>query len=871
MTQEDTGRRSALPATRASLKRKRLSREKALRCSATAVWSCDLDTGVAFFAPEWSDILGIPGRERLGNSLDALLFRLRAQDRQLLRNHCEQLASGERDSLDLAVRCRRHDHTWAWVLLRGKIDDAPDGPRLLTGIGIEVSRLRLDRRFSPPPFKEGQSSYRSLLEHSPNAIVRLDRELFPLYINPAVTSLMPCLPCPPGEFGAKRLAELGMSQPDIDFIQANVEHVFNTGEVLKSRRSMSTSYGAITLEFTFWPEYDARGKVRSVLSQQRDLTAEAERAKEIYSNEIRFASLLQLTRMTNASEDEMLRFTVEKAAELTGSEHAHLYLPSEDPEGRGALIWSKSLTRFFCEEELARFNPLTVQEEFGFSCECGGESVVPILQGGPLPATAPRLFRDRLSVRRSLCAQALEDGDAVCLISVYNKDADYSDADLRQLRAFINGAWLIIRRRRHMAELKKAKESAERANGVKDRFLATVSHELRTPLNGVLSMLQLLEGSPLSPEQEEYVKSAVIAGRTLMRLISDLLDFSKMQTGQFVFEETPFDFKATLNHSVSLFLPDAAEWGINLMLSTAGPFPKRVFGDEARVRQILFNLVGNALKFTERGEVEVFCEASPGPGEMTTMRLSVRDTGIGIPLDMHAKVFDAFTQVDEPPARGRQGTGLGLGIVRELTRLMGGSVVLRSCPGRGTLVECALPFRLAPALPPAAGERAAGGEKAFLPDCPPLHVLVAEDDAVSRRAMCLFLEKLGLRPVSVTNGREALEALRLFPFDCLISDVLMPEMDGLEVARHIREGLAESFTPSEELRERVFAALSLENTTRSYVPVDRKLPVIAVSAHAMNGDKERFLAQGMDAYLAKPVILKELAAILAAIAQREIS
>ena len=846
---------------RRAARRLQLAQKRVAHAGGAAGWVWNVATGAVSLAGEWRDILVAPADRPWGRTLEDLFSRMRRADAAIVREQCGEIAAGRGDSLDIAVRMRRFDNTWAWILLRGRVDGGGAAQGLFFGIGIEVSRLRLDKRFFPPSVTDSPTSYHSILEHSPHHIIRFDRELFPLYTNPAVNAF---ISCPVGELGAKKAAEVGSRSEDLDFIQSHVDRVYASGEVIKIRRSVATGNGDIVGDFTFWPEFDESGAVRSVISMQQDLTAEVKREEEAHANEMRFSSLYRLSQMNDAPEEEFLRFAVETIAELTGSRHSHLHILPSILEPRGHIVWSASHLPLLSKEELAEPDPRLIRGEFGITPPLASEPAAPIFQNGPAVGGSDSFFKGRLPITRYLCAPALEDGRPMCVAAVYNKDSDYTEADMRQLQMFINGAWLVLRGRRYVAELGQAKESAELANKVKDRFLANVSHELRTPLNGMLSMLQLLEMTPLSQDQAEYARSATTTGQTLLRIISDILDYSKMEAGRYELEAAPFSFKGSLVSTVGLFTADAKKKGLKLHLSTTGDFHSMVLGDEARVRQILFNLIGNALKFTEQGEIEVFCEARPKSGNMIEVRLSVRDTGIGIPVEMQNKVFEAFTQVDGSSTRRHQGSGLGLGIVRLLTQAMGGSVVLKSVPGAGTLVECVIPFQFVPGK--YAGERAVP-EPAMMP-CPSLDVLVAEDDAVSRRAMHLFLEKLGHRAVCVTNGREALEALRLYPFACLISDVLMPEMDGLEVTRRIRDGLADQVLPSVAVCDMVAAVIPAEEILKKPRRIPREVPIVAVSAHAMKGDREHFLAQGMDYYLSKPTKLKELAAVLLRVHER---
>lgn len=833
-------------------------RERAMRSGLAANWTWDAMTNQALFAPQWRDILALPPGRRLGRSLGFLVARIRATDTALFLEACEDIATGKQDVLDIAVRVRRFDKTWAWILLRGKVETRGKHAGIFCGVGVEVSRLRLDKRFFPPSLEDTENSYQSMLEHSPNHIVRFDRELFPLYMNPAV---MTYVPCPPSELGDKKVAELGTDSSDLEFIQKHVDEVFDSGTVVKVRRSVGTVYGNLISDFTFWPEFGKDGKVRSVISLMQDHTVEVMREREAQANELRSSALYHLTQMDDTPEKEVVRFVVEKIAELTGSRFSHLHVLPGSLGDDGYIVWSASHLEVLDEASLAETDPLLVGYEFGLGLAEDRQPDAPIFHNEQVTGGRDVFFGGKLPISRFLCAPSLEDGKVMCVAAVYNKENDYTDADMRQLQTFINGAWLVLRRRRYFEELKKAKESAEQANRVKDRFLANVSHELRTPLNGILSMLQLLELTKLSPEQAEYARSATTTGQTLLRIISDILDYSRMASGKIELDCNPFDFKESLVSAVNLFMVEARNKGITLTLVTKGNFPSMVNGDEGRIRQIIFNLVGNALKFTEKGEVEVTCEARTERAGETRMHLSVRDTGIGIPPDMQSKVFEAFTQVDGSSTRRHQGSGLGLGIVRLLVRLMGGDVALKSYPGQGTLVACTLPFICVPENLLAGGEGDADPLELAMPACPPLVVLVAEDDAVSRHAMRLFLERLGHTPVCVANGREALEALRLYAFDCLISDVLMPELDGLELTRRIREGLADATVPSETVRALVREAVpGAETAPLRRVP--RDIPIVAVSAHAMTGDREHFLEQGMDYYLSKPVRIRDLAAML---------
>ena len=388
----------------------------------------------------------------------------------------------------------------------------------------------------------------------------------------------------------------------------------------------------------------------------------------------------------------------------------------------------------------------------------------------------------------------------------------------------------ISARQAAMAELAKAKVQAEDANRSKSEYLANMSHEIRTPLNGVLGMLQLLKGTPMDVEQGSYVDKAHDAARRLLALLSDILDFSKIEAGKLTLRSAPFALNDVFEMVSTVLGGAAMKKGLSLRLNIDKTVPERLVGDDARIRQILFNLVGNAVKFTASGSVRVQAWARSGRGaDGLWLYLSVADTGVGIHEDKLVSIFDRFTQSDASYSKNFEGAGLGLAIVRRILDLMGGEICVESETGQGTTMIVALP------LAPAAG--AAPRQRHDFDDTPatsatPLRILLAEDEHISQFAMRVMLQRMGHSVLAVANGRAALEEFRNGVYDAILMDIQMPEMDGVEATKAIRS--------DENLDGRV------------------AVPIIALTAYALEGDREKFLAAGMDDYVTKPVSLGEL-------------
>ncbi|HYU31168.1 MAG TPA: ATP-binding protein [Thermoanaerobaculia bacterium] len=373
---------------------------------------------------------------------------------------------------------------------------------------------------------------------------------------------------------------------------------------------------------------------------------------------------------------------------------------------------------------------------------------------------------------------------------------------------------------RQFEELRLAKEAAERADLAKTEFLANMSHEIRTPLAGVIGLADLLLKSGLEGRQRDYAALVQSAGESLLRLIDDILDFSKIEAGKLVLEQTPYELRSQMREICDLLRFRAHEKGIPLGLTVADAVPDWVDGDPARLRQVLLNLIGNAIKFTATGRVDLEVIHEDVAGVDLTV-FQVRDTGIGISPEERDRIFWPFSQADSSTSRRFGGTGLGLAISRRIVEQMGGEIDFESTPGEGSVFRFRLP--LAATVPPAD----AGTPRAVRPaqHGRPRHILVAEDHPINQLVAVRQLEAFGYEVTAVSNGREALAVLGESSYDLILLDCQMPEMDGYETARRLRARTAGR---------------------------NPRLPIVALTAHALKEDLDRCLEAGMDDYITKP-------------------
>jgi len=744
------------------------------------VWTIDADLHFVYISPTIERLSGFALEDIYSQGARIFVSCIHPDDVGRVHEALGALFADGR-AYDVECRVRRKSGEWIWVHDRAYSTYERAGMRYADGILSDITT----RKQAEESLRVSEENYRRLVANLPDVTWTADARGHTTYISPNVTDFFGYTPAEiytrSDELWLARIHPADQSQ-----VRAAFAALFEQNRSFNIEYRIQRHDGQwIWLHDRSTATYEANG-VRYADGLFSDITPRKQAEQMLRESEERFRSLIECTRDWVWEVDAQGRYT---------------YCSPK----------SKVLLGYEPEEILGR-TPFDLMEPDEAE-RVGAAFAAATLNHEPIrDLENTNLHKDGQPVILETSGLAIlgEHGDFLGYRGI--------DRDITQ-------------RRRFERELRKAKEAAEAANHAKGEFLANMSHEIRTPMNGILGMVDLTLGTELTAEQRDYLSMVKSSAESLMTVINDILDFSKIEAGKLDFESITFDLREAFDPAVRALAITATSKGLRLDYFVAPEIPRYVVGDPGRLRQILLNLVGNALKFTANGRVAVRIEPEPADLEGVWLHLTVADTGIGIAPQRLESIFNAFAQADTSTTRRYGGTGLGLTIARNLAEMMDGRLSVDSVVGQGSTFHCVV--RLGPAAAPNATAESGLRERESRParSLRSGLILVVEDNPINQTIAANLLRRHGFEVELAGNGKEALEKFRQRHFDAVLMDVQMPEMDGFDATAGIRE---------------------IETVTATHVPV------IAMTAHAMKGDRERCLSAGMDSYISKPVRPEEL-------------
>ena len=755
--------------------------------------------------------------------------------------------SAERAKEMIETAMREGSHCFEWTHKRMNGEEFP-ATVLLTRMELAGQAMLHATVCDITVQKRAESELKKLtfaVEQSPAVIVITDRQGCIEYVNPKFTQLTGyTLDEARGQ--TPRILKSGRTPLD------EYEHLWQT--ILSGREWRGEFYNRKKGGDYYWeqavigPITNADGVCTHFIAVKEDITERKQMAERSKLNEARANSLLELSQMTDRSAAEIANYAMESAIKLTGSTIGYIAFVNEDETILTMHYWSRSAM-----QQCAMIDKPMVYlvKDTGL----WGEAIrqrKPVITNdyaapNPLKKGAPS---GHIQITRHMNIPVFDGGKIVAVAGIGNKAEDYQTDDVRQLTLFMDGMWRILCRKRAEEALKELNQQfeaaikqanrmaaqAEYASRAKSEFLANMSHEIRTPMTAILGYTDLLMDESVSAaDRKTYLTIVRRNGEHLLQLINDILDLSKIESGKMVMDLGPCHLASTIADVASMMRPRAKQRKSTLEVRYTGSVPKTIHTDGARLRQVIVNLVGNAVKFTENGSIRIDVSFLPHwRPDLSAVSVEVTDTGIGICQEALTRLFQPFTQAERSTTRKYGGTGLGLAISHQIVTALGGELTVQSSPGEGSTFSVTIPtgdlagvhLLESPAEVLCEGEAGAR----WTPGANVLRgvkILLAEDSIDNQELLLAVLGNVGAEVEVVENGRLAIERAERGGFDVVLMDMNMPEMDGYEATRRLRDG-------------------------------GYQRPILALTAHAMSGDCERCLAAGCDAHLAKPIDRKQL-------------
>jgi len=754
------------------------------------VWTSAEDGRIIFMSPNVQGILGYSAQEVCENGVKLLVERIHAGDRRRAIESFQALLSREQ-RFDEEIRVQCKDGHWIWLHARAVRTHREEGIWCADGILSDIT----SRKEVQEALRESEDRFRIMADGCPALMWMTNEEGGVQFINRAYREFFG-ITCQTVNANARWSLIRPEEEPKYarEFERAVRERTPFRAEARVRRADDEWRWVASYAE----PRFSPSGKYLGHIGLSPDITERKQAEEALRSSEEKFRQLAENVReifwMTNASSTETL---------YVSPAYAHIFGRTCESLYQNPLSWMDAIHRDDSERAREVFQKQMQGEETVLEYRIW------------TPDGKEKWIRSRAFPIRN------PDGQ---LIRVAGIAEDFTE------------------RKQAEADLGQAKQKAEAANRTKSEFLANMSHEIRTPMNGVIGMTGLLLDTELNEEQRRYAEIVRSTGESLLRLLNDILDLSKIEAKKLELESLDFDLPSLLDEFVTAFNVRALEKGLELHCSADATVPKLLRGDPGRLRQILTNLMGNAIKFTSAGEVRVQVLLLDETKNEVRLRFSVRDTGIGVPESKIDMLFDQFTQADASTTRKYGGTGLGLAIAKQLAEMMGGEIGVVSQEGKGSEFWFTVRLGKPTATPqkekfPVDELRGHAAHKLGRPFAGVrARILVAEDNSINQVVALGFLKKLGLHADAVADGAEAIKALESIPYDLVLMDVQMPVMDGIEATRQIR-------SPASSV-------------------LNHWIPIIALTAHALRGDRERFLEAGMNDFLSKPMTVLTLLDVL---------